>query len=230
MYYANDAAEKHLGKLELRNQIARKAYERQEIANAALTVKSTIPFNMFKDPILLDALGLKDNYLEADLERAIVAGLESFILEFGHGMSFVARQKRMTMDGADHYLDLLFYHRDLKRLVAVELKIGAFIPRDEGQMRFYLKWLNRYERREGENEPIGLILCTRADRSQVELMDLDSSGIAVAEYWTNLPPKALLEEKIRAILHEARERLQRRKSLPAGKSQKQINWFYETDE
>ncbi len=133
----------------------------------------------------------------------------------------------MTVDGDDFYLDLLFYHRDLKRLVAIELKIGKFIPQYMGQMELYLKWLNKYERREGENEPIGLILCTKASRGQIELLELDKSGIAVAEFWTNLPPKALLEEKIRTILQEAQERLARRKLLPSGNIQKQLEYFYE---
>jgi predicted nuclease of restriction endonuclease-like (RecB) superfamily len=227
LYYANDTATRRLSVHELRRQISRKAYERQEIANAALTVQSAIPFNLFKDPYLLDTLELKDNYLEADLEKAILTGLESFILEFGHGFTFVERQKRMTMDGDDFTLDLLFYHRVLRRLVAVELKIGRFKPAYTGQMRFYLKWLDRFERQEGENPPIGIILCTTASRDQIELLELDREGIAVAEYWTNLPPKDVLERKIREILHEARERLARRKSLPSSAIQKQIEYFFE---
>jgi predicted nuclease of restriction endonuclease-like (RecB) superfamily len=217
-----------LGVRELRNQISRKAYERREIANSQLSKTSAIPFNVFKDPYLLDTLGLKENFLEADLEKAILTELETFILEFGHGFSFVERQKRMTMDGDDFTLDLLFYHRILKRLVAIELKIGKFLPQYKGQMEFYLKWLNRYERQDDENEPIGIILCTKASRNQIELMELDKSGIAVAEYWTNLPPKAEFERKIKEILTEARERLERRKSLPKGKVQKQIDYFYDS--
>jgi len=228
LYYAKEAAERRLSRNELRRQITRKAYERQEIANAALTEHSAIPFNVFKDPYLLDTLGLKDNYPEADLEKAILADIEAFILEFGHGFTFVARQKRMTMDGDDFTLDLLFYHRKLMRLVAVELKIGRFKPSYMGQMRFYLKWLNRFERQENENAPIGIILCTTASRDQIELLELDKDGIAVAEYWTNLPPKAVLEQKIREILSEARERLERRKLLPNGKIQKQIEYFFDT--
>ena len=227
LYYAQDAATRRLGIRELRRQISRKAFERQEIANTALTEQSAIPFNLFKDPYLLDTLGLKDNYPEADLEKAILADLESFILEFGHGFTFVARQKRMTMDGDDFTLDLLFYHRKLMRLVAVELKIGRFKPSYTGQMRFYLKWLNRFERQENEHPPIGIILCTTASRDQIELLELDKEGIAVAEYWTSLPPKAVLEQKIREILAEAKERLERRKGLPNGTIPKQIEYFYE---
>jgi len=227
MFYAQDAITRRLGKRELRKQISRKAYERREIANSQLTEVSAVPFNMFKDPYLLDVFGLKDNYLEADLEKAILADIEAFILEFGHGFTFADRQKRMTMDGEDFTLDLLFYHRILKRLVAIELKLGKFKPSYMGQMRFYLKWLNRYERQEGENPPIGLILCTEASRDQIELMELDKEGIAVAEYWTQLPPKNEFWQKIREIYEGAQERLERRKSLPNGEFVRDIEYFYE---
>jgi predicted nuclease of restriction endonuclease-like (RecB) superfamily len=126
LYYAQDAAQRGYGTKELRRQISRKAYERREIANAELSEHANVPFNVFKDPYLLDLFGLKDNYLEADLEKAILSEIEAFILEFGHGFSFVERQKRMILDGEDIVLDLLFYHRVLKRLVAVELKLGSF--------------------------------------------------------------------------------------------------------
>jgi predicted nuclease of restriction endonuclease-like (RecB) superfamily len=227
MYYAKDAAIRHLGKRALREQISSKAYERREIANSQLTETSAVPFNMFKDPYLLDILGLKENYLEADLEKAILADIETFILEFGHGFTFSERQKRMTMDGKDFTLDLLFFHRTLKRLVAVELKLGEFKPSYSGQMRFYLKWLNRYERQEGENPPIGLILCTEASREQIELMELDKEGIAVAEYWTQLPPRTDFEKKISEIYEEAKERLERRNMLPNDGLQRKIEYFYE---
>jgi len=233
LYYANDAAQRHLGTKELRRQISRKAYERQEIANTQLTEKSSVPFNMFKDPYILDTLGLKENFLEADLEKAILTELENFILEFGHGFTFVERQKRMTMDGDDFRLDLLFYHRVLKRLVAVELKLEKFRPEFKGQMEFYLKWLNRYEKQPDEKEPIGLILCPRANRGQLELLEMDKAGIAVAEFWTVMPPKKDFERKINEIMNEAKERLERRRtygsqSFSVGEIQKQIEYFYES--
>ena len=227
VFYAQDAVTRNLSVRELRSQIARKAFERAEIANTQLAESSKIPFNVFKDPYLLDILGLKENYLEADLEKAILHGLEGFILEFGHGFTFVERQKRMTIDDDDFQLDLLFYHRILKRLVAVELKVGKFKPQFKGQMELYLKWLDRYERQDGEKAPIGIILCTEASRSQIELLEMDKAGIAVAEYWTVLPPKNEFEKKIKEILAEAKERLQRRKSLPANEIQKQIEYFFD---
>lgn len=196
-----------------RHQIERKVYERSEIANVQLPLIDKNIQHTFKDPYFLDFLGLKDGYLENDLEAAILKELESFILELGGKFSFVARQKRMIIDGQDFYLDLLFYHRKLKRLIAVELKIGRFKAAYKGQMELYLKWLNKYEKEEGENFPIGLILCTETSSEQVELLEMHKDGIMVAEYWTDLPPKAQLEAKIHSALVEARERLKRRKLL-----------------
>lgn len=117
------------------------------------------PDLVFRDPYLLDFLGLRDTYAEKDLEAAILREMEAFILELGVGFAFMERQKRITVDGDDYYLDLLFYHRRLRRLVAIELKLGDFKAADKGQMELYLRWLDKYERREGENAPIGLILC-----------------------------------------------------------------------
>ena len=230
LFYVNDAVERNLGVHALRREISRKAFERREIANSQLSEASKVPFNTFKDPFLLDVLGLKDNYLEADLEQAILLGIEKFILEFGHGLTFVAKQKKITMDGVDFKLDLLFYSQELRRLIAVDLKLDVFKPAHKGQMEFYLKWLDRYDRYEGENPPIGLILCAKAQRGQIELLELDKSGIAVAEYWTVLPPKAEFERKIQEILLEARERLERRKMLLGGDVQRKIEYYYEPED
>jgi predicted nuclease of restriction endonuclease-like (RecB) superfamily len=227
LYYAKDVAERKYGVRELRRQISRKAYERREIANTELSPQSAVPFNVFKDPYLLNILGLNENFLEADLEQAILSELEAFILEFGNGFTFVERQKRMTIDGDDIVLDLLFYNRALTRLVAVELKIGRFKAAFKGQMELYLKWLDMYERKPNEEAPIGIILCATANRKTVEMLEMDKAGIAVAEYWTALPPKALFEEKIRSILAEAQERMARRKYLTSGESQKHIDYFYD---
>jgi predicted nuclease of restriction endonuclease-like (RecB) superfamily len=217
LYYLEEAARVHLGRDEFREMIARKAYERKEIANVQISDPARIPFDTFKDPYLFDIIGLKDEYLEADFEQAILRELEKFILEFGKGFAFMERQKRMIIDGKDFHLDLLFYNRLLKRLVAVELKQGQFQADFNGQMKLYLKWLNRYERHEGENEPIGLILCAGGNhREQIELLEMDKDGIMVAEYWTTLPPKAEFETKIHMLMIETRERLERRKLLPQG--------------
>lgn len=172
-----------------------------------------MPINTFKDPYVLDFLGLTNGYLEKDIETAILSELEKFILELGKGFAFVERQKRMIIDGEDFYLDLLFYHRSLRRLVAVELKLGKFQARYKGQMELYLKWLNKNERKEGEEMPIGLILCAESSKEQVELLEMHKDGIMVAEYWTELPSKKELEKKLHIALIEAKERFERQQLL-----------------
>ncbi|MDL2227913.1 PDDEXK nuclease domain-containing protein [Bacteroidales bacterium OttesenSCG-928-K03] len=196
---------------DLRKQIETKLFERTETVNIKLFDTDSVAKGVFKDPYLLDFLGLKDGYLENDLEHAILRELEAFILELGNGFSFVERQKRMIIDGEDYYLDLLFYHRRLKRLVAIELKIDKFKAKYKGQMELYLKWLDKYEKQEGEESPIGLILCAETSKEQIELLEMHKDGIMVAEYWTDLPPKKVLEAKLHKALIEARERLERKK-------------------
>lgn len=216
-FYARHAMEGKWSKRELQHQIERKAFERAEIADSklALAEASHLGGN-FKDPYFLDFLGLKEGYLEDELENALLKELELFILELGKGFTFVERQKRMIIDNEDFYLDLLFYHRKLKRLVAVELKIDRFKAAFKGQMELYLNWLNRHERQEGEEAPIGLILCTQAGNEQVELLNMQKDNIMVAEYWTQLPSKKLLEDKLHTALIEVRERLAARKLLGEG--------------
>jgi predicted nuclease of restriction endonuclease-like (RecB) superfamily len=213
MFYAKNAIEQNWGKRELRNQITRKAFERNEIANIQISSSQPELLNTFKDPFMLDFLNLKNTYLEQDLERAILQELEAFILELGNGFAFMERQKRMIIDGEDFYLDLLFYNRKLKRLVAIELKLGKFEAAHKGQMELYLKWLNRYEKQEDENEPIGLILCAESNREQIELLEMHKDGIMVAEYWTVMPPKVELQAKLHQLLIEARERIERNKRI-----------------
>jgi predicted nuclease of restriction endonuclease-like (RecB) superfamily len=213
LFYINEITEQGLGIRELRKSIATKAFERTQIANTQISNKSKIPLNTFKDPYMFDFFGLQNAYLERDVEEAILRELENFILELGKGFAFVERQKRMIIDNEDFYLDLLFYHRKLRRLVAIELKLGKFQAKYQGQMKLYLKWLNKYERQSGENEPIGLILCAGDSREQIELLEMDKDGIMVAEYWTELPPKKELEQKLHTLLIEARERIEGRRLL-----------------
>lgn len=211
LFYAQKSAEGNWGVRELRNQKEKKLYERTIVANNQLPTQIKGMANMFKDPYLLDFVNLKDDFLEKDLEEAIIADLEKFILELGVGFTFVERQKRMIIDGEDFNLDLLFYHRKLKRLVAIDLKISHFKAAYKGQMELYLKWLNKYEKQEGEHEPIGLILCTETSKEQIELLEMHKDGIMVAEYWTDLPPKNVLEQKLHQAVIEAKERLERRR-------------------
>jgi predicted nuclease of restriction endonuclease-like (RecB) superfamily len=205
LFYANISFEQTLGIRELRKQIALKAFERTSIANLQIVKGDIVPLNTFKDPYILD--------LEKDLEQAILRELEAFILELGKGFAFVCRQKRMIIDGEDFYLDLLFYNRTLKRLVAIELKLGKFEAKHKGQMELYLKWLDKYEKAEGENAPVGLILCAESSKEQIELLEMHKDGIMVAEYWTELPPKKQFEQKIHSLLIETKERLDKNKRL-----------------
>jgi predicted nuclease of restriction endonuclease-like (RecB) superfamily len=213
LFYANQVGNSLMSVRELRRQITLKAFERTNIADAQIIEPTPIPFHTFKDPYILDLLGLQNTFLEKDLEDAILHDLETFILELGKGFTFVERQKRMIIDGEDFNLDLLFYHRKLKRLVAIELKLGKFQAKHKGQMELYLKWLDKYEKQEGENTPIGLILCAESSREQIELLEMHKDGILVAEYWTDLPPKKQFEEKIHLLLTEARERMERKKLM-----------------
>ena len=142
--------------------------------------------------------------LEKDVEQAILRELEAFILEMGSDFAFVARQKRITVDNEDYYLDLLFYHRRLRRLVAIELKLGKFQAADKGQMELYLRWLEKHDTRPGEEPPLGLILCADKSDEHVELLQLDKSGIRVAQYLTELPPRELLEKTLHDSIRRAR--------------------------
>ncbi len=156
-----------------------------------------------RDPYLLDFLNLKETYSEKDFESAILRELGQFMLEFGSDFSFIARQKRITIDNEDYYIDLLFFNRSLKSLIAIELKLGKFKAADKGQMELYLRWLDKYERREGENAPLGIILCAEKRHEQVELLQLKDSGIHVAEYLTELPSQEILQHKLQEAIQLA---------------------------
>jgi predicted nuclease of restriction endonuclease-like (RecB) superfamily len=175
------------------------------------------PDLVFKDPYFLDFLGLRDHYLEKDLEDAILRELEQFLLELGAGFSFIARQKRIQIDSDDYYIDLLFFNRKLKRLLAIDLKLGDFKPADKGQMELYLRWLDKYERQGDEQSPIGLVLCAGKKRETVELLALENSGIRVAEYMTELPPRKVLEQKLHKAIEQAKRGFQNQLELQAGK-------------
>jgi predicted nuclease of restriction endonuclease-like (RecB) superfamily len=167
------------------------------------------PDLVFRDPYFLDFLGLTGAYSEADVEQAILRELEAFILELGTDFAFVARQKRMTVDDEDYYLDLLFYHRRLRRLVAIDLKLGKFQAADKGQMELYLRWLEEYEMQPGEEPPLGLILCAGKTEGHVRLLRMGESGIRAAQYLTELPPRKILERKLLDVIRAARERAAR---------------------
>lgn len=202
----------------LRSKIDSMVYERTAISKKPdklieqelnlLSNDEVTPDLVFKDPYFLDFTGLKDSYSEKSLEDSILRELESFMLELGDGFSFVERQKRMVIDDEDFYLDLLFYHRKLRRLIAVELKIGKFKAAYKGQMELYLRWLGKYEQNEHEESPIGLILCAEGNNEQIELLQIEKSGINVAKYLTDLPDKKLLEQKLHQVVKANKARIE----------------------
>ena len=199
------------GMLFERTAISRKPEEtiKNEIAELRDEDKLT-PDLVFRDTYFLDFLGLSDTFSEKDLENAILRELEKFLLELGVGFAFVARQKRITVDGDDFHIDLLLYHRELRRLVVIELKLGKFMPADFGQTEFYLRWLDKYERKPWEESPIGLVLCSEKSNERVELLALDKHDIKVADYWTQLPDKKLLERKLHEAVIMARQLSERK--------------------
>jgi predicted nuclease of restriction endonuclease-like (RecB) superfamily len=166
------------------------------------------PSLLLKDPYVLDFLDLNDRYIERDLEDAILRELESFLLELGKGFTFIARQYRIQLEGEDYYIDLLLYNRKLRRLVAIELKTGRFRAEHKGQMEFYLRWLAEHEQEADEATPLGIILCADKNQEQIELLELDKSGIHVAEYLTVLPPRDVLQAKLQQSIQQARLRLE----------------------
>jgi predicted nuclease of restriction endonuclease-like (RecB) superfamily len=165
------------------------------------------PDLVFRDPYFLDFLGLGDQYSEKDLENSIIVEMQRFIIELGSDFAFLARQKRITIDDRDYYIDLLFYHRRLRCLVAIDLKIGEFQASYKGQMELYLRYLEKYEQVDGENTPIGLILCTGKNEEHIELLQLDKSQIRVADYLTALPTQKVLQEKLHRAVEIARNKM-----------------------
>ncbi len=204
-FYLAMCAHEGWTKRTLRSRVSSKLYERTVAARGsaegveadieALAKKGAMtPAIVFRDPYVLDFLDLPPEHSESQLERAILDEVERFMLELGAGFTFVGRQKRVIVDGKDYHLDLLFYHRGMRCLVAIELKTRDLEPGDYGQMTLYLRWLDRYERLPQEESPVGIILCARKGAQQVELLGLDSGDVRAAQYLT----------------HEAREQLQRR--------------------
>lgn len=192
-FYETLATRDHWSVRTLEQQIQRRLYQRAlagrdpgdlavDLADAASG--DTASGLLLRDPYVLDFLGLDSAHSEADLERAIIDEMQRFLLELGAGFAFVARQKRITVDGDDYYLDLLFYHYVMRCFVAVELKTRKLQPGDKGQMELYLRWLDRYERVPGDDAPIGLILCTSKGPQQTALLGLDHGEIRAARYIT----------------------------------------------
>lgn len=218
-FYITMAASERWSKRQLRKEIDGMLYERTAISSKPdELIKQELsqlrddnilsPDLVFKSPYFLEFTGLTGMYSERSLEDSLVAHLEQFILELGNGFTFVARQKRIIIDGEDFYLDLLFYHRRLHRLIAIDLKLGRFKAQYKGQMELYLRWLEKYEKEPDEETPLGLLLCTEGGDEQIELLQLDKAGIKVAQYMTELPSKELLQRQLQKSLSDAKARLE----------------------
>ncbi|AJE09275.1 YhcG family protein [Mannheimia haemolytica] len=216
-FYATMAAQERWSTRTLEDRIGSLLFERTAISKkpdetiiaelSLLREKGEYNQSMvLKDPYILDFLDLNDRYMERDLEDAILREIEQFLLELGAGFTFVARQKRIQIDNDDFYIDLLFYNRKLKRLIAIELKTESFKHSHKSQMELYLAWLAKYEQEADENPPLGMILCTGKKQEQVELLDLKNSDIHIAEYMTVLPSKAVLEQRLHLAVERAKER------------------------
>jgi len=174
------------------------------------------PDMVFHDPVILRQLGLAESYSEKELEDAILREIEGFLREMGTDFAFMERQKQIVIDGEDYWIDLLFYHRRLRCLFAIELKIGRFKAEYKGQMELYLRWLEENEMQEGENEPLGLILCAGKSSEQIRLLQMDRGRMRVSEYMTELPPREILEKRLRQAIQTARDYIEngKKKLLP----------------
>jgi len=213
-FYAEICASERWSVRVLRERIQGMLFERTTISKKPqLTIKNDLEALrttgklsknlVFRDPYLLEFLGLEDTYSESDLEKAILRDLEKFLLELGSDFTFVARQKRITIGGDDFYIDLLFFHRSLRRLVLIELKLGKFQASHKGQVELYLRWLDKHERKEGEESPLGIILCAEKHHEQIELLELDSGDIHVAEYLTK-PLEKILKKQLQLAVEKTR--------------------------
>ena len=160
------------------------------------------PEDAIKDPYILEFLGLPERsyYTESQLEQRLIDHLQEFLLELGKGFTFVARQKRITIDNEHYYIDLVFYHRILRCLILIDLKVGKLDHKDVGQMNFYLNYIKDREMLEGENPPVGIILCTETGRSRVFVeyaLGGLSNKVFVSKYKLYLPTKKELEAEIK---------------------------------
>ncbi len=189
-----------------RTAISQKPEEIAKYALQSLESKGELnPDLVFKNTYVLDFLNLKGSFSEKDLENTIIKELEKFILELGQGFAFLERQKRLSIDTTDYYLDLLFYHRKLNRLVAIDLKLGKFKPAYKAQMELYLKYLQKHEQQPHEKSPIGLLLCSEGNTEHIELLLLDEKNIKVAQYLTELPEKQWFMDKLHKAIAIAQE-------------------------
>lgn len=208
---------------QLERQISTQFYERTALSrNKAAMLKkgakphhedSVTPEEEIKDPFVLEFLGLKDEYSENDLEEALIRKLENFLLELGGDFAFIGRQRRLRIGNEWYRVDLVFFHRRLRCLVVIDLKLGKFTHADAGQMHLYLNYAKEHWTHAGENPPVGLILCAQKD-SAVAHYALEglSNKVLAAEYRTALP-----NEKTIALELELTRRMLERRAIVKSK-------------
>jgi predicted nuclease of restriction endonuclease-like (RecB) superfamily len=215
-FYEVEALRNRLSVRELKRQIDSLLYERVGLSRDQAGVLAiakegelvTTPSEMARDPYVFEFLGLKreEFYTESQLERALLNHLQEFLLEMGKGFCFIARQRRVTFDNEHYYIDLLLYNRRLKCLVAIDLKLGRFRHEYAGAMNFYLNYLKAEEMEEGENPPIGIILCSEKNETHVEYaLGGMSNQVFVSRYLLSLPT----QEELQAFVQRTRQQLAR---------------------
>lgn len=222
-FYEIEAAREGWSTRELERQIGSLLFERlaksrdkdQVLALAREGHEVTVPIDVIKDPFVLEFLNLPERHtwLERDLEQAIIEHVEDFLLELGKGFCFVARQKRLTLDGDHFYVDLVFYNRLLRCFVLIDLKLGKLTHQDLGQMMMYVNWFDRFQRAEHEEPTVGIVLCSDKNDAVVKItLPKDNQQILAARYQNYLPT----EEELRSEVARSREEIEHRMAV-AGK-------------
>ena len=219
-FYITECLESRWSTRELERQINSLFFERISLSKNKDEIKKLSQHgqildktsDLVKDPYVLEFLGLEDktDFVEKELEQYLIDNLEKFILELGKGFSFVARQKRITLDGDHFYIDLVFYNRFTKSFVLLDLKVGKLTHQDIGQMQMYLHYYQRTQKIKGENDPIGIILCTNKNDAVVEFtLSKDEKNIFASKYLLHLPTK----QELKAEIIREREIFEREKKL-----------------
>jgi predicted nuclease of restriction endonuclease-like (RecB) superfamily len=215
-FYVQMSIAQNWGVRDLRKQVKDMLFERTAISehpeyvikkslNDLSTKNQLHPDLVFKNTYILDFMNLPQDFSERELESELILQIEKFIMELGVGFAFLERQKRIPIDSTDYYLDLLFFHRKLNRLIAIDLKLGKFEPKYKSQMELYLRWLQKYEMEKGEEKPIGLLLCSEGNTEHIELLLLDEKDIKVAQFVTELPSKEWFASKLHRAIEIAKE-------------------------
>ncbi|MCF8243277.1 MAG: PDDEXK nuclease domain-containing protein [Melioribacteraceae bacterium] len=216
-FYEDEALRNGWSVRQLNRQISSQFYERTLLSKnkAAMLNRNAkpkkgdliTPEEEIKDPFVLEFLGLKDEYSESDFEEALIKHLENFLLELGGDFTFIGRQKRLRIGNEWYRIDLLFFHRKLRSLVVIDLKVGKFTHADAGQMHMYLNYAKEKWTNEDENPPVGIILCAEKDNAVAKYaLDGLPNKVLAAEYKLILPDEKLLAEEVEKIRRRIEQR------------------------